>query len=206
MNSSNDAAEQVVNLSLRGLEVAAKITGEGAKNLAVYLYAVLKEQKKTKGKARLTTMLKSGKELKLFAVKNEDLPLFLKEAKKYGLMYCALYDKKGVDGMTDVMVKAESGAIVNRIFEKYKLASVDMAAIKTEITKAKGKETLNPTRQKAIKNQSVNLSSNKSISGEASEKPSVRDAINNIKKTKVYDKEQYRKKNKNKVKTKGLSK
>lgn len=206
MNSSNDAAEQVVNLSLRGLEVAAKITGEGAKNLAVYLYAVLKEQKKTKGKARLTTMLKSGKELKLFAVKNEDLPLFLKEAKKYGLMYCALYDKKGVDGMTDVMVKAESGAIVNRIFEKYKLASVDMAAIKTEITNTKGKETVNPTKQKAIKNQSVNLSSNKSISGAASEKPSVRDVINNIKKTKVYDKEQYRKKNKNKVKTKGLSK
>ena len=50
---------------LGGLEVAVKITGAGAKNIAILLYSILKEEKKTKGKARLTSMLRSGKELKV---------------------------------------------------------------------------------------------------------------------------------------------
>ena len=64
MSYSGDAAEQVVRMSLEGVEVAAKITGAGAKEIALLLYAVLKDQKKTKGKTRLTNMLRSGKELK----------------------------------------------------------------------------------------------------------------------------------------------
>ena len=50
MSYSGDAAEQVVRMSLEGAEVAAKITGAGAKQVAVLLYAILREQKKTKGK------------------------------------------------------------------------------------------------------------------------------------------------------------
>ena len=52
MNTSGEAAEQIVRMSLEGFEVAAKITGAGAKNIAVLLYSILKEEKKTKGKAR----------------------------------------------------------------------------------------------------------------------------------------------------------
>ena len=68
MNPGGDAAEQVVRLSLEGVEVAAKITGNGAKQIAVLLYAALKQEQKTKGKARLTSMLKSGKELKVYTI------------------------------------------------------------------------------------------------------------------------------------------
>ena len=39
MNTSGDAAEQVVRLSLEGMEVAAKITGSAAKEVAALLYA-----------------------------------------------------------------------------------------------------------------------------------------------------------------------
>ena len=52
-------------MSLNGVEVAAKISGKAAERLAVLLYAVLRDQKKTRGKIRLTNMLKSGKELML---------------------------------------------------------------------------------------------------------------------------------------------
>lgn len=76
MSYSGDAAEQVVRMSLEGAEVAAKITGAGAKQVAILLYAILREQKKTKGKTRLTNMLRSGKELKVFAVKDTDLKQF----------------------------------------------------------------------------------------------------------------------------------
>ena len=82
MNTAGDAAEQIVKMSLNGVEVAAKITGAGAKELAMMIYAILKDQKKTKGKTRLTNMLRSEKPLKVFAVKDSELQLFCKEAKK----------------------------------------------------------------------------------------------------------------------------
>ena len=70
---SSDAAEQVVRMTLEGTEVAIRLAGNGAKQLAILLYAVLKDQKKTKGKIRLTNILRSGKELKVFAVKDQDV-------------------------------------------------------------------------------------------------------------------------------------
>lgn len=50
MNTSGDAAEQVVRLSLEGMEVAAKITGSAAKEVAALLYAALKTGTRTKSK------------------------------------------------------------------------------------------------------------------------------------------------------------
>ena len=133
MSYSGDAAEQVVRLSLETGEVAVKLAGEGAKQLAILLYAILREQKKTKGKTRLTNMLRSGKELKVFAVKDSDLQLFCREAKKYGVLYCVLKDRDATDGLTDIMVRAEDASKINRIFERFNLATVDMAEVRREI-------------------------------------------------------------------------
>ena len=44
MNTSGEAADQVVRMSLEVGEAALKISGTGAKHLAVMLYAVLKEK------------------------------------------------------------------------------------------------------------------------------------------------------------------
>ena len=133
MNTAGDAAEQIVKMSLNGVEVAAKITGTGAKELAMMIYAILKDQKKTKGKTRLTNMLRSEKPLKVFAVKDSELQLFCKEAKKYGVLYCVLKDKDANDGLTDIMVRAEDASKINRIFERFKLATVDVGEVKSEI-------------------------------------------------------------------------
>ena len=137
MSYSGDAAEQVVRLSLETGEVAVKLAGEGAKQLAILLYAILREQKKTKGKSRLTNMLRSGKELKVFAVKDSDLQLFCREAKKYGVLYCVLKDRDATDGITDIMVRAEDASKINRIFERFNLATVDMAEIRSEIERSR---------------------------------------------------------------------
>ena len=37
MNTGGEAAEQIVRMSLEGFEVAARITGAGAKNIAILL-------------------------------------------------------------------------------------------------------------------------------------------------------------------------
>ena len=124
--SSGEAAEQVVRMTLNGVEVAAKISGKAAERLAVLLYAVLKDQKKTRGKTRLNSMLRSGKELKVFAIGDRDLEKFCREARKYGILYCVLKDKTANDGHTDVFVRAEDASKINRIFDRFGIATADM--------------------------------------------------------------------------------
>lgn len=146
MNTGGEAAEQIVRMSLEGFEVAAKITGAGAKNIAILLYSILKEEKKTKGKARLTSMLRSGKELKVFTVKNGDLKKFTQEAKKYGVLYCVLADRKNKDpnAEVDVIARAEDASKISRIVERFNLASVDTASIVTEAEKSKDAKSSQP--------------------------------------------------------------
>lgn len=50
MNNGGDAAEQVVRLSLEGFEVAAKLTGSAAKNVALLLVSVLKQDSRPKAR------------------------------------------------------------------------------------------------------------------------------------------------------------
>ena len=118
MNTSGDAAEQVVRLSLEGMEVAAKITGSAAKEVAALLYAALKnrDKNKIKGRQRLTSMLRSGKELTIFTVKNKDMARFVADAKRYGVVYCVLREAKdNPHGVSEIMVRAEDAAKINRV-------------------------------------------------------------------------------------------
>ena len=140
MNNGGDAAEQVVRLSLEGFEVAAKLTGTAAKELTVLLVSVLKQEQKAKGKARLTNMLKSGKDLKVFSIMQKDLKTFTEQAKKYGVLYCVLKDKynKGDNIPVDIIARAEDASKISRIVERFHLASVDTASIVTEAEKSKG--------------------------------------------------------------------
>ena len=136
MNQGGDAAEQIVRMSLNGAEVALRLTGTGAKYLAILLGKAIQKafsSKKIRGKSRLKTMLKNEKSLKIFAVNDKDLKLFCKEAKKYGILYCVLKDKKAKDGMTDLLIRGKDAAKVNRIFERFKLAAVDRADVENQI-------------------------------------------------------------------------
>lgn len=137
MYNGGDAAEQIVRLSLEGFQVAAKITGEAAKNIALLLISVLKEQKKTKGKARLTNMIKSGKELKVFSVERKDLSKFLNQAKKYGVLYTVLREKGNKDehAVVDIIARAEDASKIQRIMDRFELACVDRASIVTQAEK-----------------------------------------------------------------------
>ena len=148
MYNSGDAAEQVVRISLEGTEVALKLTGSAAKNIAAMIYADWKnrDKNKIKGHQRLSAMLKSGKELKVFTVSEEHLKQFAAEAKRYGVVYCALRGKeKSADGMVDIMVRAEDASKINRIVERFKLAAVDTVSIKREIEKSKAEKTAAPS-------------------------------------------------------------
>lgn len=150
MNYGGDAAEQVVRMSLEGVEVAARITGTGAKNIALLLAAVLKEEQKTKGKARLTNMLKSGKELKVYTIQNQDLKKFSEEAKRYGVLYCVLKDKndKSDTAVVDVIARAEDASKIQRITERFQLATVDTATVMGGV---RDRDAMFPARQTPVK-------------------------------------------------------
>lgn len=100
-----------------------------SKFLAATLYAIPTDNKKVRGKTRLDNMLKSGKELKVFATRHENLKIFCKEAKKYGVLYSVLKEKNKTSGICDIMVRAEDAAKISRIVDKYELATIDTKAL-----------------------------------------------------------------------------
>ncbi|MDR2525977.1 MAG: PcfB family protein [Oscillospiraceae bacterium] len=152
MNTSGDAAEQVVRFSFEGVEMAVKLIGSGAKELATFLFAALHSEgqakgakpKSVKGRERLAAMLKSGKELKVFALKETDLKDFCAQAKRYGVGYTVIRGKrKQLDGLCDVMVPAEQASLVARILERFSYAPTDRATLlhETEVERERGVQT-----------------------------------------------------------------
>ena len=145
-STSSDAAEQVVRISMDGAEFALKVAGTGAVKLTALLYAVLKDQKRTKGRIRLTNMLKNGEELSVFAVRDQDMQKFCTEARKYGVLYTVLKDRDANDGYTDLMVRAKDAGKISRIIERFGLATVDMGSVKAQIEREQGVETDGPVQ------------------------------------------------------------
>lgn len=161
MNAGGEAADQMVRMSLNGVEVVAKLAGSATKNLAVLIYTILSSKEQTAGKARLASMLKSGKPLKLFSVKNSDLKLFTQEAKQYGVLYCAIKNPKdNSDGMTDLIIRAEDAEKISRIVNRFKVSAVDTDALKKELSqlqkeKAQAQEHAQASQQDAPQEQSI---------------------------------------------------
>jgi len=151
MSQSGDAAEQIVSMSLDGIEFAARITGTAAKEIAIMLIAALKNKNSTlkpKGKARLVSMLKSGKPLEVFSVKESDLRKFMQGAKQYGIVYCALRDKKNSpDGLCDILVKADDAPKISRLVERFHFATVDKGRIESELVAEMANRTADTTAQ-----------------------------------------------------------
>ncbi len=132
MDVGADAAGQVISLAgqvfkigMEGMVVVVKIAGKGAVHAAALLAAALSGKKKTRGKVMLKNMLRDSKGITLFTIREQDLKKFAKEAKAYNVRYCIVKDKKqDRDGNTDMFIRAEDAAVVNRIIERFGLTAV----------------------------------------------------------------------------------
>ena len=120
MNYGADAADQIVRYSMDGVEHTLRISGAVAKNLAIFIAAVMKDQKKTRGRTRMERMLKERKPMKFFSVPKDRLREFAQEAKSKGLLYVIIRDKKHPD-LSEIMVFAEDAAKVNRVLDNMQL-------------------------------------------------------------------------------------
>ena len=165
---SGEAAEQVVHMSLEGAEIAVRLAGNGAKQLAILLYAILKDQRKSSGKIRLANLLRSGKELKVFAVRDGDLKTYCTEAKKYGVLYTVLKDRDAKDGLTDIMVRAEDAGKINRIFERFGLSTVDIGSVRAELEQNRA-EPAGPAGRALTQKEKVEAFLDKALKQEGAE-------------------------------------
>ena len=187
MSQHGEAAEQVVNMAtnaaVKTAECAAEIVGKGTLSLATFLLAVLKDQKKTKGRTRIQSF--NGKPTKVFAIMAKDMKTFSKEAKDYGILYAAVMNRKSTDGIVDVVVSANDAARVNRIAERFALSTIEIQKpVDTPVEERAG-DTQNPTARTDNRNPSSPLSGSKERSETADTdsehvRPSVRQQLKDI--------------------------
>lgn len=135
------------NVTVKGVECVANLTGKGALSLATFLIAALKDEKRTSGKARMRAF--HGKPTAVFVMKAKDMKVFAEEAKKYGVLYAAVVNKKQPDGLVDVVVNANDAARVNRIAERFALSTVDIQKIRADIEKTRTEKAKQPDVEKA---------------------------------------------------------
>ncbi|MDD4808412.1 MAG: PcfB family protein [Oscillospiraceae bacterium] len=95
-----------------------KLTALGAKNLAALCLALASENQKLAGKTSMKKLLKSGKELRVFDVQEQDLSAFATAAKQYGVLFTVIKHSQDGNGHVDVITKAEDVSKLNRILEK----------------------------------------------------------------------------------------
>ena len=98
----------------------------------------------------IDVMLKSGKELKVYTIQNQDLKKFSEEAKRYGVLYCVLKDKndKSDTAVVDVIARAEDASKIQRITERFQLATVDTATVMGGV---RDRDAMFPARQTPVK-------------------------------------------------------
>ncbi len=122
-----DAVDQIVNYTFKGGELAFRITGAAAKNLAVLVAALMKDAHRTSGKTRMARFYREGKEQKVITIPDGKLDDFHALAKQYGVLYCVINDKTAADGM-DLVVKAEDATKINRIYSRLNWGNVNTVA------------------------------------------------------------------------------
>ena len=139
MSETGEAAEQIVNMvtnvTVKGVECVANLSGKAAVSLAAFLIAALKDEKRVSGKTRMRSF--RGKPTQVFVIKQGELRAFAQEAKKYGILYAAVVDKRNPDGLCDIVVSAEDAARVNRIADRFALSAVDVEKIREDIIRAR---------------------------------------------------------------------
>ena len=135
MNLGSDPADQVVRYTLESTEFALRISGTAAKNFAIFAAAVLRDQKKTRGKTNLTRLLREGKPLKFFSVSPDRMREFAQEAKRHGLLFVPMRDRNDPDHI-EIAIWADDVAKVERIIERMQLDVVETgeAEIMSEVT------------------------------------------------------------------------
>ena len=134
--------------------MALRLSGMAAKNFALFVYAVLKDQKKTHGKTRLVRMLREQRPFKFFNIPTEHMREFATEAKTHGLLYVPIRNKQKADRI-EVVVFADDASKVQRIFDNLGLDAVKAQAGEATISSIQEQEKQAPAALAPGKTETV---------------------------------------------------
>ena len=122
MDVSGEVADLMVKESIQITEESIKLLAAGAKNLAAFLMALAQDNKKLSGKTNMARLLRDGKELKVFHIKEDDLADFKSFGKK-NVLYAVIRDNRARDGMVDLITNVDYVSQVNHFMESRGYAS-----------------------------------------------------------------------------------
>lgn len=117
MDTSGETADLMVKESIQLTESSIKLLAAGSKHLAAFLYALARDEKKLVGKTNMKRLVREGKPLRPFQIKESDFEDFQEYAKP-NLLYAAVEDKNAKDGMIALITNTDFVAQVNLYMER----------------------------------------------------------------------------------------
>ena len=117
MDTSGEVADLFVREGIQLTEESIKLLAAGSKNLAALLWALVRDEKKLAGMTGMTRLIREGKELKVFRLKESDFEDFKAYAKK-NVLFAAIKDSRAEDGMVDLVTNVDFVAQVNLFMER----------------------------------------------------------------------------------------
>ena len=118
MEVSGEAADLVMKEGVQISEEAIKLLARGAKNLAALLYALAKDQKKLYGKVNMNRLLSEQRPIEVLPLLTEDFDEFKRRAKKVGLLFSTILDKKGDEPYLEILTNIDHLSQANYILEQ----------------------------------------------------------------------------------------
>lgn len=124
-----DATSVAMQYVFKGGEVAIKVAGVAAKNLALMLIALLQQKNRSKGQVWVKTMSQQGTPLITFPVPVDRLKEFSELAKQREIMYSRIKSKgKGASAShVDIIARQNDVALLKDIFSKLGFSDLPVA-------------------------------------------------------------------------------
>lgn len=137
---NGDAADDVVRMMINGTEMAVRLTGSAAKNLAAILVAWSKKEKKVYGKTTMMKLLKSGEPLQVLPMTREQYSRFKSMARRK-VLYAPFLNTKVKDDKVDVVISEKSLPMVNYILKSIGYGKVEEKQAEDIDSEIKKKDT-----------------------------------------------------------------
>ena len=160
MEVSGEAADLVMKEGVQISEEAIKLLARGTKNLAALLYALAKDQKKLYGKVNMNRLLSEQRPIEVLPLRTEDFDEFKRRAKKVGLLFSTILDKKGDAPYLEILTNIDHLSQANYILEQmgYQPKQLEDVQPKKEQTPARPEPSLQ--KQRSGLTQGMTLTSN----------------------------------------------
>ena len=110
MDVSGDVADLMVKESI-------KLLAGGSRDLTAFLLALARDNKKLVGKTGMNRLLREGKELKVFQLRESDLAEFTKYAKN-NVLFAVIKNQCRTDGLVDLVTSTDFVSQVNLFMER----------------------------------------------------------------------------------------